>query len=144
MSEMRLKKYVVDNLEQNKAHVCFVESRNSCAGIPDIDFCINGVEGKLELKYGTDKKPPALRPTQCAWFRRRAGVGGNCWVLLAWNKDSQMQFFLLHGSVVSPKIHASNYASWTKEYTECWYGKINWEELISIIAPSHDSKERSR
>lgn len=61
------------------------------AGAPDVDFCINGVEGKIELKYVA--KYPArdstgllgwsgLRKEQKAWMTQRLSNGGRVFVLI--------------------------------------------------------------
>lgn len=63
---------------------------NPEAGIPDVDYCIKGVEGKIELKY-TATAPKrsntsvfttgGLRSAQEAWIYTRVRHGGRVWIL---------------------------------------------------------------
>jgi len=131
MSERRLQKYLLDNVD-GTGHWKFVESKEVSPGFPDINFCVNGVEGWVELKHGTDKKPPTLRPTQCAWFRRRVGVKGNCWLLLAVAVGRDNYFYLLHGKDVPALVKANGIEDWTKNNIAWWHNKIDWKEFISI------------
>lgn len=132
MSEKRLQKYVLDNVDYT-GHWDFVESKFVTAGFPDLDFCVKGVEGNIELKYGSDKKPPTLRPTQCAWFRRRAGVGGNCWLLLGWEIDDGNCFYLIPGKKVPFLVGARTRERWTENAAVSWAGQIRWNEFIDVI-----------
>jgi hypothetical protein len=51
-------------------------------GVPDVSFCVGGIQGWLELKY-TGRFPlehPVL-PTQIIWMDRRLRAGGrNIWI----------------------------------------------------------------
>lgn len=132
MSEKRLQKYVLDNIDHT-GHWLFVESKEVSAGIPDLDFCIKGVEGKIELKHGTDKKPPTLRPTQCAWFRRRAGEGGNCWLLISWASQGNVDFYLIPGVFVPDLVKAKSKSEWIKNNIAVWNDRIDWTEFVKII-----------
>lgn len=140
MSENRLQKYILNNIDYT-GHWCFVESKETSPGIPDLDFCIKGVEGKIEIKWGTNKKTPTLKPTQCAWFRRRVGAGGNCWLLLGWNNQGTDEFYLISGLNVPPLVHAKGYADWTKNYSARWSGNIEWSELINFICQSQRNED---
>lgn len=58
-------------------------------GVPDVNYCIAGVEGWIELKYieewpKRDKTPVRFRWTkeQRIWAGRRLRAGGVVWVLL--------------------------------------------------------------
>ena len=63
---------------------------NPEAGIPDVDYCIKGVEGKIELKYTASVPARAntavftnggLRDAQIAWIYTRVRHGGRVWIL---------------------------------------------------------------
>ncbi len=97
MSEKELASHV-KLITRNAAHLCFVESHLTSAGIPDIDFCISGVEGHLELKYW-GKEPPNFRPTQIKWFRDRNSHGGVSIILTEYSKSSK-HFYMFHDSTM--------------------------------------------
>ena len=76
---------------------------NPEAGIPDVDYCIRGVEGKIELKYSATR--PAregtsvfanggLRDAQIVWIYNRVKHGGRVWIL----PQIGPRLFLLRGS----------------------------------------------
>ncbi len=61
-------------------------------GTPDVDWCVAGVAGKIELKY-SPRHParPAtpvlgraggLRRSQVVWISRRGWAGGRCFVMI--------------------------------------------------------------
>lgn len=131
MRERRLQKYVLDNVDDT-GHWTFIESKDVSPGIPDLNFCVNSIDGWIELKYGTDKNPPTLRPTQCAWFRRRAGVGGNCWLLMGAPFYEAHSFYLIPGIQVPGLVKATKLDHWKKEAQIKWDGRINWKEFIDI------------
>lgn len=60
------------------------------AGMPDVDFCIRGIEGRLELKHRADEparietpvfKHKGLRESQLLWIRTRVKHGGRVFIL---------------------------------------------------------------
>ena len=65
-------------LFQNQhAHAVNMEPGTTNPGIPDINWCMGGIEGNLELKYGiSGGLAPHVRPTQVVWFRERIRAGG--------------------------------------------------------------------
>lgn len=58
---------------------CSIESGSTSGGIPDSNFCINGIEGWLELKQ-TKGHAVTLLPAQVGWLCRRARAGGRVWI----------------------------------------------------------------
>lgn len=63
---------------------------NPEAGVPDVDFCIKGSDGKIELKHAhaaparsTSKVfgEHGLRTSQITWIFTRRRHGGNVWIL---------------------------------------------------------------
>jgi len=75
MSESALWKHMKKNIG-HLGHFSRVESHETSSGIPDVDYCIRGVEGHIELKFARGKIPK-IRGTQVRWFRDRAKQGGN-------------------------------------------------------------------
>ena len=67
-------------------------------GVPDINFCLDGVEVWVEDKWTPSKKGARfshpLTPSQCGWILKRVHSGGSAWVL-ARRVDT---FRLWHGS----------------------------------------------
>jgi hypothetical protein len=61
-----------------EAHVVNMEPGLTNPGIPDISWCLEGIEGNLELKFGCGKRgrAPHIRPSQLVWFRERIKAGG--------------------------------------------------------------------
>lgn len=69
-------------------------------GIPDLNYCYQGVEGWIELKKLRRKTKrgvfsiPHLRANQCAWINRRVSHhGGTVWLLAQVDQD----LVLIHG-----------------------------------------------
>ena len=63
---------------------------NPEAGIPDVDYCVHGEEGKIELKH-VNRRPSregtavftngGLRDQQVVWIHQRVRHGGRVWIL---------------------------------------------------------------
>jgi len=79
MTESQFRRKVIRLIEKAGGHVSSVESPASSPGIPDLDFCIDGTEGHIELKIAGNG---GLRSTQSIWFNRRVRAGGNPWILV--------------------------------------------------------------
>lgn len=58
-----------------RAHWQRIETGGTGLGIPDLNYCVIGKEGWIELKHTTSWKV-RVRPDQCAWAERRARAGG--------------------------------------------------------------------
>lgn len=58
---------------------CSLESPGTGNGIPDSNFCRQGVEGFIEYKLTSGWTVP-LRPDQVGWICRRVRYGGRVWV----------------------------------------------------------------
>ena len=70
-------------------HIDRIESHATALGSPDVDYCINGYQGKLELKYTkTETKGLMLRPSQVMWHKKRADAQGVAWILAEVNLTS--------------------------------------------------------
>lgn len=69
-------------------HFSRVESHATSPGIPDLSYCVNSVEGFIELKSWDPKKGFRLRRSQVAWTRARDRAGGR--VFLLFDKQSDL------------------------------------------------------
>jgi hypothetical protein len=56
-----------------------IESGTTGGGIPDMNYCRDGVEGWCELKQ-TPGHAVTLRPEQIGWIARRVRNGGRVWI----------------------------------------------------------------
>lgn len=66
-----------------------VETGGTGRGIPDDNFCRQGVEGWVEHKLATGWKVD-LRPEQVAWMERRRRAGGRVFILVRRTNVSAM------------------------------------------------------
>jgi hypothetical protein len=69
-----------------EGHFCRVEPPPT-PGIPDVNYCIAGLEGWIELKVRPDNRSPfakwgLLRTSQRRWTRQRVSNQGRTFVLL--------------------------------------------------------------
>lgn len=137
MSENRFRKYVKDNIEGVwglKSHISLVESPDTSAGIPDCDLCIDGIEAHIELKYSRDKKCFRLRPTQIAWFRRRArALGRRNFILWCQETGNGRSFHIIPGYKV-PSLGKRLYDRDIAAVSKTWEGKIDWPEFFQYLA----------
>lgn len=91
-----------------------VESGSTSEGIPDVNYCLQGVEGWIELKVAKlTKRPPyiitiGLRPAQAFWLARRRRAGGRAWVLAAIPPMAEVEgrwgHLLLFDGVLAPRM----------------------------------------
>ena len=68
-------------------HACRIESPEVSAGNPDLNYCVVGVEGHLELKEGNK---PKLRPAQYRWINKRVRALGR--VAILWHYNGTVYF----------------------------------------------------
>lgn len=71
-------------------------------GMPDINFCLNGVEGWIEMKSPTEPKHMhtplfgsnhRISQDQKNWFKRQMDAGGRAFILIGTDK----RWMLIHG-----------------------------------------------
>lgn len=132
-----------DNLRNNLGHRGhFVRLEfNPEAGIPDVEYCIKGIEGKLELKY-RDEIPArentpvfhdgGLRDSQIVWLWRRVVKHGGRADILA---QVQRKLFLIDGAECRSfndltMMQLAKAALWSHVGEG---GKIHWEGLYQAI-----------
>jgi len=71
-----------------EAHWQSVETSGTGRGVPDLNYCLDGREGWIELKLVSGWRIPSMRPEQVAWAERRARAGGR--VFLAGRKGGAL------------------------------------------------------
>jgi hypothetical protein len=49
-------------------------------GIPDANYCGEGVEGWIEFKSATHDRPPRMEPEQIGWIHERRRFGGRVFI----------------------------------------------------------------
>ena len=108
-------------------------------GMPDVSYCLDGVEGWLELKAlpawpkkpGTIVGPRLVRPAQRAWWLRQLAAGGRIYMLLAVG-ERRPDHVLLTGEVAilkSGRIKAE-LEHWS---LIDWYQGLDGKELTNIL-----------
>lgn len=139
MSEQLFWKYLKRGLvkaNQQKIHLERVESHALSSGTPDVDFCIVGHMGKIELKYANDDNPvPDIRPSQVRWMRKRFRAGGNVWVLTQFfnDKEDMVAYGLTRGDKAEGLALAKTQSQYLKLQDFVWADELNFSELISLI-----------
>lgn len=135
MSEKDFRKEVVDGLSGPNSHVSCVESHETSAGIPDIDYCIHGVEGHVELKYSKKGgKQPRLRPTQKKWMRERIKAGGIPFLFVRFDAYGQEPMYcLIKGRTVLKFQGSIQLGDTLSNSCAVWHGNIDWTELREIL-----------
>ncbi len=118
--------------EDHNAHISYVESGLTSPGIPDMDVCACGHETHIELKYGYEKYPPYLRPSQYRWFKNRAISGGKSW-LFAKVWDPEGHVYCLYDVYTTLKLagRLSN-EEWISTANRTWRS-IDWGEFVDEV-----------
>jgi hypothetical protein len=75
---------------------CSLESGMTGRGIPDANYCYNGIEGWIEFKSSHHWRVK-MRPGQIGWIERRIDHGGRAYVAV--RRDAS-ELWLYHGAVV--------------------------------------------
>ena len=77
MKEKDFQDMVIELFEGQDAHVVNMEPGTTNPGIPDLNFCLHGIEGNVELKLAYEEgAAPHIRPMQLVWFRERVKAKG--------------------------------------------------------------------
>lgn len=77
-------KKAVKQLELKGAsiHISWIESHATALGAPDLNYCMEGVEGWLELKASPGIE---IRASQILWMKERINSGGYPLFFLRWD-----------------------------------------------------------
>ncbi len=85
------------------------------AGLPDLNWCIDGVEVWIELKIYTRKRV-LLRKLQYAWSIRRSRYGGRVYII-AYDEERDMydlwRFPMVHPVFEDPYVRVINPPEWS-------------------------------
>lgn len=132
--------------EFNKAgHCCRVESHATAIGFPDVDYCLRGVEGSLELKVWTPRtKKPLLRTSQGFWHAKREQAGGNCWTLLQYKWPKQQEIYVLFKGNENRVLLDHKLVSVADTYSfafAVWRVELDTKELISYLANQYPMRQ---
>lgn len=113
-------------------HFSRVESPQTSAGIPDVDFCVDGVEGHIELKFGRDTKTPSIRPSQVKWFKSRVEAGGHPIIFAKLIVGVEVRYCLYSGSKIRALFDAKNITDWI-DLADVTYVSPHWEIFMFKI-----------
>ena len=116
-----------------------IESRETAPGFPDTDFTINGVDGKVELKFARGGVPK-IEDSQYRWFRRRVRAKCNCWLFAKLVEKDETYYVLFHGREVQ-KLRGQPWHKWLTMCTYLWTGHVEWETFIEIITLRRNDNE---
>lgn len=132
MSEHNLWELMRDRMG-NRWHASRVESRLTSAGIPDINYCIQGHESHIELKYSDDGSAPKVRSTQTNWFRDRVKAGGRPWVFSLIEVGDRKMYMLHKGDDMTRLARSKSTIEWANMSYCLWHGAMDWDEFTIII-----------
>ena len=136
MSELVLATEVIANMP---GHWESIESHMTSLGFPDMDYCMAGCAGQLELKYGKgyDMKIPKVRPGQYAFFRKRTKAKGQCHILVKidnwWKEDDGPIYGIIPGDRVPQLKIAKNNQDWLNLCDRWWKESEVWDGLMVYL-----------
>lgn len=135
MTEKRLWETLKEGLDHT-GHFDRIESHAVSVGRPDVNYCIDGREGDIELKIFDRKRGGfVLRASQNAWFCKRHRSGSRrIFILARYDDNSGNQMFLLiSGNKSRNLIHDRSFEGWIAQADIIWQGQINWSELKAAL-----------
>jgi hypothetical protein len=127
-------------------HLQRVEN-TATVGTPDLNYCVAGTEGWLELKAWERVRftgrftVPKLRPEQAAWLAARCAAGGRAYLLARINKD----VVLIDGRFVPLLYDKELHLPWEHGRTiaACWLEPpTDWRILIHKLRLDPAPQER--
>lgn len=134
MTEKRLWQTLKDGMDHT-GHFDRIESHAVSQGRPDVNYCIDGCVGDIELKIFDRKRGGfVLRANQNAWLCQRVRAKGRCFVL-ARHDDSfgNQTFLLIEGNRSRALIHDRSFETWRDQAKMVWPGRINFSELKAVL-----------
>lgn len=133
MSEKRLWDYLKDHVG-GWGHFDRIESHATSLGRPDVNYCIDGVDGDIELKiYDPRRGGFILRANQNAWFGKRLRANGRCFVIARYDYSGGKRFLLIEGKNAKHLIHDRSYEGWANQASLIWEDRIDWEVLKDVL-----------
>lgn len=122
-----------------KWHWQHMESGGTGGGIPDTNYCYQGVEGWIECKK-TETESIRFRAEQVAWIDRRCREGGRVFIAVRRKHDGGSikgrpvdELWLYHGiDVRALNTHGMN-PLWSVNFW--WNGprKWDWDQIAAIL-----------
>jgi hypothetical protein len=94
MSDGNLRKLFRSNLKG--FDMVAVETGSTEGGVPDLNYCKDGIEGWCEMKR-VEHWRTEIRPAQIGWTERRLRCGGRVFVAVRKEKN---QLWIYHGSML--------------------------------------------
>ena len=122
--ESGLRKTVKKALKE-VGHLSWVESHATSAGIPDLNYCIQGYEGWVELKSGNFE----VKASQVIWMEERISNGGHPLFLI----EMDDAFFFVCGSQASNLRKNNSVDNVASLAFFALFGGLNPDVLISIL-----------
>lgn len=136
-NEAKLWTYVEKRLKSISIHLTRVESHSTAVGVPDVNYCIEGIEGWIELKAETTKGM-VLRQSQKVWMRDRLRAGATK-IYLLWAADVEYTdkrgltrvYGLIHcnPSNIRTLFNSTKPVVWFAESFMTWENSIDFEQL---------------
>jgi hypothetical protein len=118
-------------------HWSSIETAGTASGVPDSEFCTPfGIQGWIEFKQ-THINRVRLGPFQVGWIDKRSRYGGNVWIAVRRQPNSQREagiddLWLIHGSQVCALAEGG-----LENITAmCWHdgpNNWNWGEIGNIL-----------
>lgn len=116
-------------------HLVRIENEVGC-GDPDVNYCLHGSEGWIELKHlrrwpvraSTVVRLPHFTQQQRGWLRARSEAGGRVFLLL----QVEREYLLFDGR----RAQAVGYLVREQLYEACcgrWRGSLDALELIELL-----------
>lgn len=135
MSEKTLRKYVAGIIQGD---VSQIESHATANGIPDTNYCVDGVEGWIELKFTKNNERIKVRPSQWVWFRRRIRAGAKrVFFMFKWEYKGLTNYYLIRvrDLAMLDVLHSDTTpAMWAIQAAGSWAKSIPADELNDILA----------
>lgn len=136
-SETDLRKQVLEHMGF-LGHWSIIESHATSTGVPDLAYCVDGVDGWLELKHTRNKKMPRIRPAQRKWISAHWRARGRPLILF----EIRGKFGLIEGRYINHLFaDAKNETTWWKYAHKRWEDHPNWVELTGELTARREDDE---
>ena len=116
-----------------------VETGGTGLGIPDMNYCVDGMEGWIENK-GTSGWTVDLRPEQRGWINRRIRHGGRVYCMVRRRVDAGPrrgpaadEVYLLGGPRLGDVVSLRDCSEWLLYTGRGGPGKWGWYEIGDIL-----------
>ncbi len=105
-------------------------------GTPDVNYCVDGAEGWIELKhlYGWPTRSATvvqskLEHDQAIWLTERRAHGGRAWVLCAVERE----LLLFDGVHALALEEGRDRLWWIERAAGAWDGPVDWESFLTLL-----------